>query len=478
MAEETLTEQAAGRLIDVLRRQPPWSDLPIIVSAVEGSQAAAALGQHGNVSMVERPVRALAMIRAVQSALRSRTRQYGARSLLEQLGASREEAEAVSRSKDEFLATISHELRTPLNAILGWARMLTTGRLEEGKHPRALQAIERNAVAQAQLIEDLLDVSRIVSGKLRLDLEPTDLRRVADAAVDAVRPAIDAKEIRFTAVVDPALGQVMGDPNRLQQVVWNLLANAIKFTPKGGQVRLTLSGIDGHTELSVTDDGQGIERAFLPLVFQRFQQAETGTTRLQGGLGLGLAICRHLVELHGGTIEALSEGLGRGATFRFRLPLLPYRVSSDARRVASAMAPRGKFERPSELVGLTVLVIDDQADTREVLASILAACGATVHEEASARAGLATLRAARPDVVVSDIGMPEEDGYSFIQRVRALPPEEGGTIPAAALTAYARAEDRRKALTMGFEMHIPKPVEPDELVAAVATLARIGRALK
>ncbi len=492
LAEEALVHETQRRLVEVLAAQPPWSDLPMVVSAAEKGSAREGLGplddlltKHCNTSIVERPVRVRTMIGAVRGALRARTRQYATRALIDERAAllvrereARAEAEATSRSKDEFLATVSHELRTPLNAMLGWARMLTTGRLDEEKSARALQAIERNAVAQAQLIDDLLDVSRIISGKLRLDLVEVDFPRVVEAAVDSVRPAMDAKGIQFTPLLDPAASEVMGDPNRLQQVVWNLLSNAIKFSPKRGRVRLSLTRIDSHIELSVSDNGQGIDPEFLPRLFQRFQQADGGPTRTQGGLGLGLAICRHLVELHGGTIDADSNGLGTGTTFTVRLPVLPLRATPpDHRRVHPTLDRNVAFERPSELVGLRVLVVDDQPDARELLVALVADCGGTAHEASSASEAMRILVAERPDVIVSDIGMPGEDGHSFIRRVRSLPAEQGGRTPAAALTAYARAEDRRQAMKAGFEMHIPKPVEPAELVTVLATLARIGRAM-
>jgi len=399
--------------------------------------------------------------------------------LLTREQAARADAEAVSRSKDEFLATVSHELRTPLNAMLGWARMLTSGRLDAEKSQRGLQAIERNALAQAQLIEDLLDVSRIISGKIRLDLLEVAFPKVVEAAVEAIRPALEAKEIRFAQVIDPSASLVMGDPNRLQQVIWNLLSNAIKFTPKGGHVQLALTRVESHVELTVSDDGQGIDAEFLPFLFQRFHQAEGGSTRRQGGLGLGLAICRHLVELHGGTIEASSAGVGKGALLRVKLPLMSVRTTpTDPQRVRPTLDRHVTFECPPELDGLRVLVVDDQPDTRDLLSSVIGNCNAVVFAACSSEEGLALVQKEKPDVIISDVGMPGEDGYAFIRRVRELAPEAGGRTPAAALTAYARAEDRRLAMRAGFEMHVPKPVEPSELLSIIATLARIGKAFR
>ncbi|HMJ14988.1 MAG TPA: ATP-binding protein [Polyangiaceae bacterium] len=390
----------------------------------------------------------------------------------------RERAEATNRSKDEFLAMVSHELRTPLNAMLGWAKMLSLGKLGDEQSQRAIEAIERNALAQAQLVEDLLDISRIIAGKLRLEMRQTQLSSVIEAAVDAVKPALQAKGIRLHQALDPARAQVLGDPNRLQQVLWNLLSNAIKFTPPGGNVKLRLRGDATTIEITVSDDGQGIEPEFIPYLFQRFQQEDTSITRTQGGLGLGLAISRHLVELHGGTIEATSEGQGRGATFRCRFPISTRtEVTPYPARVVTPVPSPSTFDHPPELRGLRILVVDDEPDARDLLQALLSHCGAVPLTAASADEAYELLVEQKPDVILSDIGMPQQDGYEFMRRVRALPQDRGGRTPAAALTAYARAEDRRLALRAGFEMHVSKPVEPSELVAAVATLARIGHTL-
>ncbi|HZH32905.1 MAG TPA: PAS domain S-box protein [Pyrinomonadaceae bacterium] len=391
------------------------------------------------------------------------------------------EAQEVNRLKDEFLATLSHELRTPLTAVLGWTRLLGTGQLDEATHRRALETIERNAQSQVQLIDDILDVSRIIRGKLRLNVRPAELAPVIEAAVDSVRPAAEAKGIRLQVVLDPRAGPVSGDPDRLQQVVWNLLSNAIKFTPKDGRVQVLLTRVNSHLEFTVTDTGQGIERKFLPYVFDRFRQADPSTTRKHGGLGLGLAIVRHLVELHGGTVTAESEGAGQGTTFKVSLPLMivhqPEFASNangdhDAPPAEHPTAGgRVALECPSELQGLRVLIVEDEADSREMLVIVLTQCGAQVRAVANAADALSQLEAWRPDVLISDIEMPGEDGYSLIRKVRSLPAERGGKIPAAALTAYARAEDRMRALLAGFQLHVPKPVEPAELAAVVASLA-------
>ncbi len=394
------------------------------------------------------------------------------------------EAQEVNRLKDEFLATLSHELRTPLTAVLGWTRLLGTGQLDETTHKRALETIERNAQAQVQLIDDILDVSRIIRGKLRLDVRPTELSSVIEAAVDSVRPAAEAKSIRLQVVLDPRAGPVSGDPDRLQQVVWNLLSNAIKFTPKDGRVQVLLTRVNSHLELSVSDTGQGIEKKFLPYVFDRFRQADPSTTRKHGGLGLGLAIVRHLIELHGGTVTAESAGAGQGTTFKVSLPLMSvhqpeFASHSGEHPVVAGHPTAGEplmQECPSELGGLRVLLVEDEPDSREMLAVVLTQCRADVRTVSNAADALSQLESWRPDVLISDIEMPGEDGYTLIRKVRSLPPERGGRIPAAALTAYARAEDRMRALLAGFQLHIPKPVEPAELAAVVASLA--GRAME
>ncbi|MGB8510315.1 MAG: ATP-binding protein, partial [Pyrinomonadaceae bacterium] len=394
---------------------------------------------------------------------------------------SRQRVEEASRIKDEFLATLSHELRTPLTAILGWARMLSGGQLDERHTARALETIERNAIAQSQLIEDILDVSRVITGKLRLEVQPVDLNALIESSIDAVLPAADAKSIRLQRVFDAGASIISGDPARLQQVIWNLLSNAIKFTPKEGTVQIKLERVNSYVEMTVTDNGQGIDANVLPYIFERFRQADSTSTRKHSGLGLGLAIVRHLVETHGGTVEAASAGQGQGATFTVSLPLiavrsLDVRHSSADERVHPTSSPGVPFDCPVELDGLHILIADDEEDTRLLLKMVLEQCGASVTSVSSARAALAALKESRPDVLLSDLGMPDEDGYSLIKRVRALPTEDGGQTPAAALTAYARVEDRVKVLHSGFQMHIPKPVEPTELVTVVANLAgRIGK---
>jgi PAS domain S-box-containing protein len=382
--------------------------------------------------------------------------------------AARAEAEAAGRLKDEFLSTLSHELRTPLTAILGWAKLLCGGLVEDEARASAAEIIARSAETQARLIDDLLDVSRIVTGKLSLDLQPTPLAPVVEAAVNTIRPAAEAKEISLRASLDPEAGQVSGDPVRLQQVVWNLLSNAVKFTPRGGRVEVSLMRRGAQVEIVVTDTGAGIGPEFLPHVFESFRQADQSTTRKYGGLGLGLAIVRHLVEAHGGTVRVESEGEGRGATFAVSLPLVSARVEEAPARRGNAAATR-----PERLDGLKVLVVDDEADTRELLRVGLGQYGAEVVTAGSAREALAAVERERPAVLVSDIGMPGEDGYDLIREVRALDARGGEELPAIALTAYARAEDRQRALAAGYQFHIPKPVEMSELASAVASLMKV-----
>ena len=392
---------------------------------------------------------------------------------LEERTALYQEAEEANRMKDEFLATLSHELRTPMNAIVGWTSLMASGGLDPETTARAVASIDRNAKAQVRLIEDILDVSRIVSGKLRLKIQPVDLPSVVEAAVDSVRHAAEAKGVALHVGLDPGQGSIHGDGDRLQQVVWNLLSNAIKFTPRGGRVDVQLARANAHVELQVRDSGQGIKPEFLPHVFERFRQADSSSTRAHGGLGLGLAIVRHLVELHGGTVEARSEGESRGATFIVHLPVRPVPAAEDTG--AGVPLPRvAATARVDDLTGVRVLVVEDDAESRSLLESMLARLGAEVEVAASAAEALAAVERRTPDVLLSDIEMPGEDGYSLIRRIRALPSPDGSRLPAAALTAYARTEDRIAALSAGFQFHLAKPVAASELAAVVASLARRG----
>jgi PAS domain S-box-containing protein len=392
--------------------------------------------------------------------------------LLQREQAARTQAEAANRMKDEFLATLSHELRTPLNAMLGWTQLLRSRKFDEATTNRALETIDRNTKALTTLIEDVLDVSRIITGKLRLNLTSIELVALLEAAIDTVRPAADAKEIRLECRLDPCVGLVVGDASRLQQIVWNLLSNAVKFTPSGGRVDVELQRINTGVQIRVSDTGEGIAKEFLPHVFERFRQADSSSTRSHGGLGLGLAIVRHLVELHGGTVFVESPGIGQGTTFIVNLPMKVVGVETNT---PQQLSPRTAFEIAQNylptLEGLRVLVVDDEADARELLTTMLQPYGVEVMTVASAQEALLVLQQYHPDVLVSDIGMPGENGYALIEKVRALSQEAGGKIPAVALTAYARAEDRTQALLAGFQLHVPKPVNHAELAAVVANLA-------
>ncbi len=384
-------------------------------------------------------------------------------------------AEAANRMKDEFLAVLSHELRSPLNAMLGWLTLLRTRKFDEAATARALETVERNARAQAQLVEDLLDVSRIIQGKLRLNVRAVDLLSVIEAAIDTVRPAALAKNIELQPVLDPAAGPVFGDSDRLQQIVWNLLSNAVKFTPKGGRVQIRLERVHSYVEIVVADTGQGISPEFLPYVFDRFRQADSSMTRSFGGLGLGLSIVRNLVELHGGSVHVESPGEGQGTTFTVKLPLSPVSTKiEEPERVHPTVGGSLSFDYTPRLDGLRILVVDDEVDARELLIQILVECGAEVVALATADEVIAALEEqtsdSRFDILISDIGMPEQDGYALLRRVRSLELNQGGRIPAVALTAYARAEDRKAALLAGFQSHIAKPVEPGELIAVIANL--------
>lgn len=378
----------------------------------------------------------------------------------------RSEAEAANRVKDEFLATLSHELRTPLTSMLGWACVLRGTQIDEELLDKGLEAIERNARVQTQLIDDLLDVSRIVSGKLHLDVRPVELSSVIEAAITVVRPAADAKSIRLTSRYEPAVGAISADSARLQQIVWNLLSNAVKFTHEGGRIEVRLERVNAHARLTVSDTGQGISPEFLPRVFDRFRQADSSTTRDYGGLGLGLAIVRHLVELHGGTVQAESNGAGQGASFSVTFPVITGRIEA-------ALLQNLEYRRNGtpKLNGLRVLIVDDEPDARQIISTVIAQTGAEVRTCESVHEALQTLEEWRPDVLMSDIGMPGEDGYSLISKVRSLPAERGGRTPAAAFTAYAREEDRNRALAAGYQMHIAKPVSSGQLVAMIADLA-------
>lgn len=493
VSEEALSADAS-LLTACLAAQEVWSDLPVIVLSRSGAESVALtriLPGLGNVTVLERPVRTTTLVSLVRSSLRARARQYQVRAhLLEQAHTqtllreaeltertARNEAERSSRIKDEFLATLSHELRTPLHAILGWSQLMRKSPDLSSKVAEGLSVIERSARSQARIISDLLDMSSIISGKVRLDVQRADLAGIVEAAVDTVRPAAQAKEIALRVVLDPLARPVRGDPSRLQQILWNLLTNAVKFTPKGGRVSVSLERVNSHLEINIEDSGEGIDPEFLPYVFDRFRQADSSAGRMHGGLGLGLSIVKQLVELHGGMVSAKSHGKGAGSNFRISLPLMatiedPHDANDGRRHPAHsgtvAMVP--EIPRP-DLKGFTLLVVDDEPDARSLIARLLEECAATVFMAASAEEALVLLAQHQPDLLISDIGMPGEDGYSFIRRVRSLG-DSRNSIPAIALTAYARTEDRVKAIEAGYQMHLAKPVEPVELIAMVSSWQR------
>jgi len=385
----------------------------------------------------------------------------------------RAEAEQANRTKDEFLATLSHELRTPLSAILGWSHLVRTGKLDELQMTRAFETIERNARSQSQLIDDLLDVSRIITGKLQIELRPVNFSSVIEAAIDAVRPAFEAKEIQFETVMDSPAYLVPGDANRLQQIFWNLFSNAVKFTPPGGRVRVEVERAGSQARASVSDSGIGIKPDFLPYIFDRFRQADGSTTRVHGGLGLGLAIVKHLVQLHQGTVDVESKGTDQGATFTVSLPLAS--ATAVAELDSATVLEREGNRLPvgfSELLGgLRILVVDDELDSRELITAILTRCGSEVRCSESAAQAIQAVRDWKPHLLVSDIGMPKEDGYSLIQKLRKMKSQWAREIPAVALTAYATVEDRARALDAGFQVHVAKPIDPEALVRSIAGAA-------
>lgn len=385
------------------------------------------------------------------------------------------EAQEAGRLKDDFLAVVSHELRTPLNAILGWSSMLLSQSLDDASKTRAIETVNRNARAQAQIIEDILDVSRIITGKLRLDVQLIQPSKVVEAAIDTLHHAADAKNIRLQMLLDPQAGPISGDPDRLQQIIWNLVSNAVKFTPKGGRVQVRLERVNSHIEIAVSDTGQGIAPEFLTQVFDRFRQADSSAARNHGGLGLGLAIVKQLVEMHGGEIKAESPGANQGSTFTVRLPVAVVH-NPRAERQTDRIHPKSSsgriaFDCPPNLEGLRIMVVDDEKDSRELLEDVLSLCSAEILTVASADEALEKISAFDPEIIISDIGMPEKDGYQLIKEIRRREKAQNlKRVPAVALTAYARVEDRMKALSSGFQMHVPKPVEPAELAAVVSSL--------
>jgi signal transduction histidine kinase/ActR/RegA family two-component response regulator len=486
--EEFFSSRYVGHLLEILKRQPTWSSLSLIVLSsgkYPVPKAGPAIDSLANVVLLERPVRIEPLVTAVRAALAARRRQYEIRDNIQEIKrayderdrlynaaeSARADAEASNRMKDEFLATLSHELRTPLNAIVGWSKVLRSGKADEHDMEEGLAAIERNSHVQAQLIEDLLDVSRIISGKLRLEVQRLHLSDVIDAALAAVMPAATAKGVRIHKVLDSLAGAVMGDAARLQQIIWNLLSNAVKFTPKGGMVQVLLERVNSHVEVSVVDTGMGIPPEFLPHVFDRFRQADSTTTRRYGGLGLGLAIVKQLAEMHGGAIRAKSPGEGRGATFTLMLPIAVVHPeqSENGRPRSRDVEPTVDYCQDGALKGLRVLVVDDEPDARQLIRLVLTKCEAEVAVASNVSEARELIESFQPHVILSDVGMPGEDGYDLIRDVRAR--HSAKELPAAALTAFARVEDRKRALRAGFQTHVSKPVDPEELTAVIASLA-------
>jgi signal transduction histidine kinase/DNA-binding NarL/FixJ family response regulator len=476
LTEEALADPNLDALAAALATQAAWSDISVLLFA-GGRRDEAALRTLRkleilrNVTLLDRPVRTSAVISTVQAALRGRRRQYELRDVLVALHKARSDAEEANRLKDEFLATVSHELRTPLNAIMGWVSLLRQARMEPSRVDAVLAIVERNAKSQAQIIADVLDISRMVSGRIKLNQQPVSLARVVLEALDTIRPAAAAKGVEIHTDIDEG-PIVQADAERLQQVFWNVFSNACKFTPSGGRIDVRLRGGLPWSTLRVTDSGSGIPAEFLPYVFDRFRQADQSFTRSHGGLGLGLAIVKYLVEMHGGEVTAASGGVGQGATFEIRLPA--ERASRRKRTVEadeSGAAPAPDIDFREQLV----LVVDDDESTRDLMRTVLSDCGARVIAVQSAAEAVAQLDLEVPAAIVADIGMPGEDGLSMMRRIRQRPAARGGTVPAVALSAYARGEDRQAALEAGFTEFITKPALPHEVAAVVAALARPPR---
>ncbi len=472
-------------LLACMVNQPMWSELPVIILSKPGREShllVEIMQRLGNVSVVERPVRMSTLLSLVRSTLRARQRQYELRDflqereqLLESERFARGEAERAGRIKDEFLATLSHELRTPLNAVLGWTRVLRKNQHVPEEISNGLAVIERNARSQAQIIGDLLDMSSIISGKVRLDMQPLELDAIVESTIETVRPAAEAKAIRVVFVPATGISAMRGDAGRLQQVLWNLLANAVKFTPQGGSVTIALSHGDSQVAVEITDDGEGMDPLFLPQIFDRFRQADASSSRRHGGLGLGLSIVRQLTELHGGNVSAYSAGPGKGSTFRLVFPvaasdITPLEASGHWRTLEQPMEP-SQDKAPVELTGVKILVVDDEADSRALVERLLQDCGATVVTAGSAEEAILVLLREVPHVIVSDIGMPGTDGYTLMRQIRALHDASAG-VPAIALTAYVRSEDQARAARAGFQAHLSKPVDAEALQSTVERLAR------
>jgi len=464
MAEEGLQNGTLERLIKTFNHQPVWSDLPVVLfagNAQSSEKLLATIGTRLNATIVERPIRVTMLISAVRGALRARQKQYQTRNLLNQL-------EQSDRQKDLFLATLSHELRTPLNSILGWIQLLR-GNAGSVDAQHGLEVIERNAKAQSEIISDILFVSRIITGKFTPNLQPIDLIPVIEEAVEVVLPSIESKNILLNVFFDPKIKQIKGEHERLKQVFWNLLSNAVKFTPPNGQIDVSAFVNGAQIEIEISDSGMGIEPDFLPYIFERFSQADSSYTRKVGGLGLGLAIVRHLVEIHGGSVSVKSDGANKGATFTIKLPVLTVQESNSAANENSG-ATAESTESHEPPAGIRVLLVEDNDDSREMLAVLFAQFDLQITAVASVAEAVKSIEQAKPDILISDIGMPDEDGYDLIRKVRQLPAEKGGKIPAIALTGYASLQDRNRALKAGYQEHLSKPVDVDELFELVKNI--------
>ncbi len=473
IAEEALTDAVLEHFTESFNRQPVWSDVPVVVFANSGQNYENLLvrvGTRFNATIVERPIRITMLISAVRGALRAREKQYQTRDLLNRL-------EEADRQKDLFLATLSHELRTPLNSMLGWIQLLRNHSNQGFDAQHALEVIERNAKAQSEIVSDILLVSRVITGKLELKTETIDLISVIRSAIAAIMPSVEAKKIDLQSSFAPNIGKIEGDDDRLHQVFLNILSNAVKFTPDGGRIDVRVTEKDSNVEAEISDNGKGINPEFLPFVFERFSQADNSLTRQIGGLGLGLAIARHLVELHGGTVGAKSEGETRGAVFTISLPS----VTQQQPPFAANRNQNGRFNRSESaelLKGVRLLLVEDDEDSREMLETMFRQYDMKIAVAASAAEALQTIRQFQPHVLISDVGLPGEDGYELIRKIRLLPPEQCGAIPAVALTGYASLQDRALALAAGYQEHLSKPVDIEKLIELVKNLIARNKSAK
>lgn len=471
MAEEALKKETFKQLSEIFDVQPVWSDLPVVLFAGNVKNSGRLLefiGTHVNATIVERPIRIAMLISAVRGALRAREKQYQTRDLLNKLAES-------DHQKDLFLATLSHELRTPLNSMLGWITLLRSKSDNSLDFEHGLDVIERNARTQSKVISDILFVSRIITGKLEIDLEPVDLLTVIQTAIDIIMPSIEAKHINLQTSFDSNIKPVTGDADRIQQVFLNLLSNAVKFTPPDGRIDVRVSGNDSHVEIKIADSGQGIKSDFIPFVFERFRQADSSYTRGVGGLGLGLAIVSHLVELHGGTVDVISDGENRGSVFTVKLSVSEKTETRNISRQISS-EPTESSERLLE--GIHLLLVEDDEDSREMLKVLFSQYDMKTTAVDSAAKALDAIKQIQPDILISDVGLPGEDGYALMRKIRQLAPEHGGQIPAIALTGYASIQDRSYALEAGYQEHLAKPVDLDILIELIKNLLNRDKSAK